>query len=136
MLRTARGHTGGTILLLALVVLLSACGNAAASRLAELPVMTTVPDGATEVSRASGSELGGWPTTPVMATVTYRITDGDPEEAIEQIREVAIDSGWTVEGQGPSTTLRGSKMTEDGLARLAATVSLPGDELQVTVSLR
>ena len=135
MVRSPRSQTGRALLLLALVALLGACGNAAASRLAELPVMTTVPDGVTEVSRASGSELGGWPTTPVMATVTYRITGGDPEGAIEQLREVAIESGWTLEGQQPGTTLRGTMMTEDGLARLAATVSLPGDELQVTVSL-
>jgi hypothetical protein len=135
MFRVDHRSPAGSIVLLALAVFLGACSNAAADRLADLPVMTTTPAGATEVSRASGSEIGSWPTTPVMATVTYRITSGDPEDAIERLREVAIASGWRVEPRDPGQALRGSMMTPDGLARLSATVSLRGDELLVTVSL-
>lgn len=135
MRRSRRRYTVGTIALVAFTLLLGACNDAAAGRLADLPVMTTVPDGVTEVSRASGSEVGGWPTTPVMATVTYRIVRGDPDDAIGTIREVALESGWAVEPHARGESLRGSMMTADGLAQLSATISLRGDELLVTVWL-
>lgn len=118
------------ILVLALAGALSGCIDAPSNRLAELPVMTTVPDGVEVVERASGSELGGWPSVGPIATVTYRVLEGDPQAVLEQIRATALDTGWEVAIDG---YLRGSLNTDDGLARLSAYNPTATDTIVLTV---
>jgi hypothetical protein len=115
-----------------LAVVLGGCVNDASDRLAELPVLTTVPDGVEVIERRSGSEIGGWPSVGPTATVTYRVTNGDPSTVVEQLREIALDSGWDLE---PAGYVRGSLETDVGLARLSASNPAGTEEVIVTVWL-
>lgn len=115
-----------------LAVVLGGCVNPASERLAELPVLTTVPDGVEVIERRSGTEIGGWPSVGPQAQVSYRVVQGDPEEVLEQIREIALVTGWDLE---PASYLTGSLETDDGLARFSAFNRSATDEVIVSVWL-
>jgi len=124
------------VLLIALAVMTTGCRDAAADRLASLPVMTTVPDGVEVIERTRGSEIGGWPTTPIMAQVEYRVLDdGNPQLALDQIRQVAIDTGWDVEPSASGDQIRATTTTADGPAQLSAFTPLDSDRIVMSVML-
>ena len=124
------------LLLLALAVITTGCRDAVADRLASLPVMTTVPDGVEVVERKRGSEIGRWPTTPIIAQVEYRVLDGgDLELALGEIRQVAIDTGWDVEPSPFGDQVRATTTTTDGRVRLSAFTPLDSDRIVMTVVL-
>ena len=131
MVRPLRTWPARVLPVVALALLLSGCVNPASDRLAELPVLTTVPDGVEVVERRSGTEIGGWPSVGPQAQVSYRVVEGDPEAVLEQIREIALDTGWDLE---PDGYLRGSLKTSDGLARFSAFNSTT-DEVIISVWL-
>lgn len=125
-----RGTQKVIALMLVLAATLGGCIDPASDRLAELPVMTTTPDGVEVVERLSGSELGGWPNVGPTANVTYRVVDGEPEAALARIREIAGDTGWDLEDAG---YLRGSLQTDDGPVQLSAYNPSATDEIILTV---
>ena len=132
MVRPLRTWPARVLPVVALALLLSGCVNPASDRLAELAVLTTVPDGVEVVERRSGTEIGGWPSVGPQAQVSYRVVDGDPEAALEQIREIALDTGWDLE---PDGYLRGSLETSDGLAKFSAFNRSTTDEVIISVWL-
>jgi len=123
-------------LLLVGVMLLGGCRDVEAGRLAALPVLTTVPEGAVVVERRSGSEIGSWPTTPVMANVEYRVADGaDIAPALDKLRRVADETGWEFDPSQPEDQVRAVTSTRDGRVRLSAFSPLDSDRIIVTVTL-
>jgi len=124
------------VLVLALAFSTTGCRDAAADRLASLPVMTTVPDGVEVVERKRGSEIGGWPTTPIIAQVEYRVLDaGHLERALDEIRLVAIDTGWDVEPSPFGDQVRATTTTADGPVQLSAFTPMDSDRIVMTVTL-
>jgi len=138
-----RGTVGRTrrrlllaVLTLALAVTATGCRDAVADRLASLPVMATVPDGVEVVERKRGSEIGGWPTTPIMAQVEYRALDGgDLERALDEIRQIAFDTGWDAEPAAFGDQIRATTTTADGPVQLSAFTPLDSDRIVMTVVL-
>jgi transposase InsO family protein len=125
-----------TLVLAVLAVATAGCGDSVADRLALLPVMATVPDGVEVVARERGSEIGGWPTTPIMAQVEYRAHDDrDLAPALDQIRRIAIDTGWDVEPSRFGDQVRATTTTADGPVRLSAFTPLDSDRIVMTVVL-
>jgi len=132
MFRILRPPRVGALLAGVLAIVLGGCVNPASDRLAELPLLTTVPDGVEVIERRSGTEIGGWPSVGPSAQVSYRVFEGDPEEVLEQLREFALDTGWDIE---PAGYPRGSLETDDGLARFSAFNPSTTDEVIVSVWL-
>jgi hypothetical protein len=123
------------LLLVGLAAISSGCRDVVADRLASLPVMTTVPDGAEVMEWERGGESSGWPTR-VIARVVYRVADGgDPELALNEVRQVALDTGWDVEPSRLGDSVRATTTTDDGSVRLPAFIPLGSYRNVVTVTL-